>query len=43
MLANKIGGVPVVDGGKLAGIVTSSDLLIAFLNVVDSTEKIFER
>jgi len=43
MLANKIGGLPVVDGGKLTGIVTSSDMLRAFLNVVEATEKIVER
>ena len=43
MLANKIGGLPVVDGGKLIGIVTSSDMLRAFLNVVEATQKILER
>jgi acetoin utilization protein AcuB len=37
MLANKIGGLPVVDNGQLIGIVTSSDLLRAFLNVVEAT------
>ena len=40
MLANKIGGLPVVDDGKLIGIVTSSDMLRAFLNVVEATQKI---
>ena len=43
MLANKIAGLPVVDGGKLIGIVTSSDMLRAFLNVVEATQKILER
>jgi acetoin utilization protein AcuB len=43
MLANKIGGLPVVDDGKLVGIVTSSDMLRAFLNVVEATQKILER
>jgi acetoin utilization protein AcuB len=43
MLQKKIGGLPVVDGDKLVGVVTSSDLLRAFLNVVDATNKIFER
>ena len=43
MLANKVGGLPVVDGGKLIGIVTSSDMLRAFLNVVEATQKILER
>ena len=40
MLANKIGGLPVVDGGKLVGVVTSSDMLRAFLNVIEATQKI---
>ncbi len=31
MLDRKIGGLPVVDGGKLIGIVTETDLLRAFL------------
>ena len=42
MLANKIGGIPVVDAGKLVGIVTTSDLLRAFLSVVDAAQKILE-
>ena len=40
MLANKTGGMPVVDAGKLMGIVTTSDLLRAFLLVVAGTSKI---
>lgn len=43
MLVKKIGGLPIVDGGKLVGIVTTSDLLRAFLNVVEATNKIIER
>jgi acetoin utilization protein AcuB len=43
MLAKKIGGLPVIDEGKLVGIVTSSDLLRAFLNVVEAANKIIER
>lgn len=43
MLRNKIGGLPVVDGGKLVGIVTSSDLLRAFLDVVEATQKMIQR
>ncbi|HVN84519.1 MAG TPA: CBS domain-containing protein [Candidatus Binatia bacterium] len=36
MLDNKIGGLPVVDDGRLIGIVTTSDLLRALLNPADS-------
>ncbi len=39
MLAKKIGGMPVVDGGKLVGIVTTSDMLRALLSVVDTAQK----
>jgi acetoin utilization protein AcuB len=42
MLKHKIGGMPVVDGGKLVGVVTSTDMLRAFLNVVEATQKIIE-
>jgi CBS domain-containing protein len=34
MLKHKIGGLPIVAEGKLIGIVTSSDMMKAFLNVV---------
>jgi len=39
MLRHKIGGLPVVDRGKLVGIVTTIDMLRAFLEVVDSFER----
>jgi acetoin utilization protein AcuB len=39
MLAKKIGGMPVVDAGKLVGIVTTSDMLSAFLSVIDTAQK----
>jgi acetoin utilization protein AcuB len=39
MLRHKIGGLPVVDGGKLVGIVTTIDMLRAFLEVVESFER----
>jgi acetoin utilization protein AcuB len=42
MLGHKIGGLPIVDGGKLVGIVTTSDLLKAFLHVVRATEHIMD-
>jgi len=40
MLQHKIGGLPIVDDGRLVGIVTTSDLLKAFLNVVQATGEI---
>ncbi|HEY9157133.1 CBS domain-containing protein [Candidatus Binatus sp.] len=40
MLKHKIGGLPIVADGKLVGIVTTSDLLRAFLLVVAGTNKI---
>jgi len=40
MLQHKIGGLPIVDEGRLVGIVTTSDLLKAFLNVVQAAGQI---
>jgi len=40
MLKHKIGGLPIVADGKLVGIVTTSDLLRAFLLVVAGTSEI---
>jgi acetoin utilization protein AcuB len=40
MLKHKIGGLPIVAGGTLVGIVTTSDLLKAFLIVVAGTNQI---
>ncbi|HEY6419415.1 MAG TPA: CBS domain-containing protein [Candidatus Binataceae bacterium] len=34
LIEHKIGGLPVVQGGKLVGIITSTDLLKAFLDLV---------
>ena len=39
MLRHKVGGLPVLDNGKLVGIVTSIDMLGAFLAVVETFEK----
>jgi acetoin utilization protein AcuB len=39
MLRHKIGGLPVVEGGRLVGIVTSVDMLRAFLEVVETFER----
>ena len=40
MLKHKIGGLPIVADGKLVGIVTTSDLLRAFLLVVAGASQI---
>lgn len=34
MRKNKIGGIPVVDGGRLVGIITESDIFAAFMEVL---------
>jgi len=39
MLRHKVGGLPVVESGKLVGIVTTIDMLGAFLQVVETFEK----
>ncbi len=39
MLRHKIGGLPVLGGGKLVGMVTTIDMLRAFLEVVETFEK----
>ena len=43
MLKHKIGGLPIVAEGRLVGIVTTSDLLEAFLNVVKVNNQIMQR
>ncbi len=42
MLKHKIGGLPIVADGKLVGMVTTSDLLRAFLVVVKATEHVMD-
>jgi len=42
MLKHKIGGLPIIAEGKLVGIVTTSDLLKAFLVVVKATAEIMD-
>jgi acetoin utilization protein AcuB len=42
LLQHKIGGLLVVENGKLVGIVSTSDLLRAFLNVVQAAEHIMD-
>jgi len=43
MLKHKIGGLPIVAGGTLVGIITTTDLLKAFLDVVQATNEIVQR
>ena len=38
MLEHKVGGLPVVQEGKLVGIVTTSDMLHALLDVIQAQE-----
>jgi acetoin utilization protein AcuB len=42
MLEHRIGGLPVIADGKLAGIVTMTDIVRAFLRVVRATEQIMD-
>jgi acetoin utilization protein AcuB len=39
LLKRKIGGLPVVEEGKLAGVITTSDVLQAFLDVMGASEE----
>lgn len=43
MLEHQIGGLPVVDNGKLIGIVTSSDVMKAFLRMAQATLDVIKR
>ena len=40
MLEHKIGGLPVMAEGKLVGIVTTTDIMRAFLRVIQAIEQI---
>ena len=42
MLQHKIGGLPVVDNSKLVGILSTSDLIRALLNVIQAAEHIMD-
>ena len=39
MVMNKIGGLPVVEEGKLVGIITLTDIVAAFLDLIGTREK----
>ncbi len=39
MLAHKIGGLPVVEGDRLVGVITTSDVLNAFLEVMGAAQR----
>src|SRR5208282_616221 len=39
MVMNKIGGLPVVEEGKLVGIITLTDIVAAFLDLMGTREK----
>ena len=43
LLARKIGGLPVVENGRLLGIITTSDVLQAFLDVMGASEETSSR
>jgi acetoin utilization protein AcuB len=43
MLQHKIGGLPVINDGRVVGIVTTTDLLKALLNVVEAAGDILKQ
>ena len=40
MISHKIGGLPVVEEGKLVGIITTTDILKAFLEIEAATQSL---
>jgi len=43
MIQHKIGAVPVVENGRIVGILSTSDLLKALLNLIQATKQIVAR
>jgi acetoin utilization protein AcuB len=43
LLKRKIGGLPVVENGRLVGMITTSDVLQAFLDVMGASEETSRR
>jgi acetoin utilization protein AcuB len=39
LLKQKIGGLPVVENGRVVGVITTSDILQAFLDVMGASEE----
>jgi acetoin utilization protein AcuB len=39
LVKHKIGGLPVVEGDKIAGIITSSDMLSAFVKMLNASQE----
>jgi acetoin utilization protein AcuB len=42
LVSRKFGGLPVIENGRLAGIITTSDLLSAFVRVEEATQSILD-
>ncbi|MGO9604735.1 MAG: CBS domain-containing protein [Candidatus Binataceae bacterium] len=42
MLQHKVGGLPVVDNGKVVGIMSATDLIRALLSVIQGVEQILD-
>ncbi|MBI1997797.1 MAG: CBS domain-containing protein [Deltaproteobacteria bacterium] len=43
LLKRKIGGLPVMENGRLVGVITTSDILQAFLDVMGASEETSKR
>jgi acetoin utilization protein AcuB len=43
LIKHKVGALPVVENGNVVGIISTSDLLKALLNIVQATQQIVDR